>query len=920
MKRFLSVFIFAFFGGIMQLSAQTFPTGFTKTTIGAGWTTPVGAAFSKDGKKLFVWEKAGKVYVCNWNVSTQLYVKQATPVLDISPEVGNWRDHGMLGFTLDPDFSVNGLFYVLYVVDRHYLMNFGTANYSATTDDYLSATIGRVTRYKTITSSGNLVADLNTRAILLGETKSTGIPILYESHGVGSLAFAADGTLLVSDGDGASYNSPDGGSASETYYIQALADGIIRPEENVGAFRSQMVNSLSGKLLRIDPTNGNGVGSNPFFDLSNPRSAQSRVWAMGFRNPFRFSIKAGTGSTNPSTGDIGEIYLGDVGYNTYEELNIITKPGTNFGWPIFEGLTYVSGYATLNTANKDEPNPLFGTGGCNQQYFSFKNLIKQATADNSTAVYNPCNSSMLISNSDVSDRFVHNRPAIDWKHGVDSARVGTFSGNNATVAQIGTAASNVIGSPFRGNCSIGGCWYTGTMFPSVYKNTFFQADYGGGWIKNMNIQFTDVVTKVDPFATGFIAIVCVAENPLDGSLVYVDAGINAVGKINFGGNLVPVVKMSANKIFGPSALAVDFTGHNSSDPGGGSVTYLWDFGDNSTSTSADPSHTFTAPLNTPTKYVVKLSVTDNQNATSTDSIIISVNNTPPVVNITSPIKNSIYRLGADTSYSCKATVTDAEQSDGQLKYEWQTILRHNNHEHPETIDTNRITSTVISRIGCNGDTYYWFFKLKVTDDAGLSTTDSSKIFPDCSFNIPLPLILDAFSVAVQDNGNLIKWMTESETDLDSFVVERSADGHQFTAIDRQLAKGGSGKMQYSFLDNSFPPGDNYYRLRMVDKTTGYYFSIVIRVFTKLDTNDKLLISPNPVLDNFTLGGFFTSNGPVQIQIMDANGRVIKSFYETVSKGFNSMQVSNMRRLQPGIYFIAVKEKDTVRKIKFIKMQ
>ncbi|MEO7983958.1 MAG: hypothetical protein ABI688_07745, partial [Bacteroidota bacterium] len=77
--------------------------------------------------------------------------------------------------------------------------------------------------------------------------------------------------------------------------------------------------------------------------------------------------------------------------------------------------------------------------------------------------------------------------------------------------------------------------------------------------------------------------------------------------------------------------------------------------------------------------------------------------------------------------------TDAEHSNGQLKYEWQTFLRHNVHEHAEPIDTSRNTSTVISRIGCSGsDNYYWIVKLKVTDAAGLSTVDSAKIFPACN--------------------------------------------------------------------------------------------------------------------------------------------------------------------------------------------
>ena len=121
-------------------SGQTVPSGFSVSSIGSGWVAPVGSVFSNDGQKLFVWEKSGKVYVCNRNGSGT-YVKQTTAVINISEEVGDWRDHGLLGFVLDPQFSINGLIYLLYNVDRHHLMNFGTPAYNASTNDYLKATI-----------------------------------------------------------------------------------------------------------------------------------------------------------------------------------------------------------------------------------------------------------------------------------------------------------------------------------------------------------------------------------------------------------------------------------------------------------------------------------------------------------------------------------------------------------------------------------------------------------------------------------------------------------------------------------------------------------------------------------------------------------------------------------------------------------
>ena len=161
--------------------AQTLPAGFFMSDVSSGstWSAPVGTAFTPDGQRLFVWEKNGAVYVCNRQANGN-YTKQSQPVLNISDEVGGWRDFGLIGFALDPQFASNGNIYVLYVVDRHHLLTGGLAanGYNPATNQYLSATIGRVTRYTTTTTGGNLVAVASSRRILLGESASTGIPIL----------------------------------------------------------------------------------------------------------------------------------------------------------------------------------------------------------------------------------------------------------------------------------------------------------------------------------------------------------------------------------------------------------------------------------------------------------------------------------------------------------------------------------------------------------------------------------------------------------------------------------------------------------------------------------------------------------------------------------------------------------------------
>lgn len=916
-KRFLCLLLILFCI-YNTTNGQTFQSGFSATNIGSGWNSPVGAAFNRTGTRLFVWEKGGKVFVCNWNGST--YVKQSTAVLDISPEVGNWRDHGMLGFALDPDFDTNGLIYVLYVVDRHYLMNFGTGSYNAATNQYNAATIGRITRYKTIINAGNLVSDLSTRTILLGETKSTGFPILYESHGIGALAFAADGTLLASCGDAASYNVMDPGNISHTYQNQAITDGIIRANENVGSFRSQMINSHAGKIVRIDPVTGNGVPSNPYYNPASPRSAASRVWALGLRNPFRFNVRPNTGSSNPSTGDIGEIYVGDVGWSGYEEFTIIKEPASNCGWPLFEGITAKSDYytASATTYNKDEPNPLYGIAGCTQQFFSFRNLIKQATADDNTNVFNPCNSSVVIQGGN-SNRYFHRVPAIDWKHGTDSARVKKFSGNILGVAQVGSAASGVTGSPFRGNAAVGGSWYTGDMFPPAYRNTYFAADYGGSWLKNFSIEFTDQVKNVNSFSSGWSAIVCITENPLDGSLVCVDLGSGLVKKVVYGGNQPPVVQISSDKVFGPAALAVNFTGITSYDPEGGALTYSWDFGDGSAvSTDPNPAHIFTTSNGDPKKFVVKLTVRDNLNVASTDSIIISANNTPPNVYITSPANNSFYIVGTDTVYTLQANVTDAEHPSEQLFYLWQTSLRHNNHEHPEPLDTNKVSSDLISRVGCNGDNYYWFIKLTVTDAAGLATIDSVKLLPQCGG--PLPLSLHDFAVAVHGHTNLLSWTTSEEKELKNFEIQRSYNGRDFESIGSVEALSAPGTNHYEFKDNSFLDGYVYYRLKMNDKDGKFSNSFIVRVLSGTNTNDDLTVSPNPFKNEFLFAAGFNKAGKISLRFTDSKGAVVKTLNKTVVKGFNSFMIEETNELPAGFYFLEVKQGNENRKTKIIKVQ
>ena len=708
----------------LPMAAATLPAGFVEQEIGGTWNEAVGLTFAPDGR-MYVWERAGRVWI------VENGVKSATPFLDISQEVGGWRDFGLLGFALHPDFYNNGHVYLLYVVDRHHLMHFGTGNYNSSSNQYFAATIGRITRYTARVSDGRRSVDPASRRVLLGETRTNGFPILHESHGIGTILVGTDGTLLASCGDGASYSSQDTGTATETYWQQALTDGIIRPKENVGAYRAQLVDALNGKIVRLDPETGNGVPGNPFYDPANPRAARSRVWALGLRNPFRMTLRPGTGSHNRADAKPGVLYIGDVGWDTWEDLHVCDRPGLNFGWPAYEGLTMHSGYHNANVQNQDAPNPLFGAGGCTQQYFYFRDLIKQDSLL-TPSWPNPCNSSQQIPAS--IPRFVHARPAIDWRHGQTLARTGTYSNNQAAAINIGATGSPVSGSMFPGNSSTGGTWYTNSAFPAPFRNTYFHADYGEEWIKSFSFTTNDKPTAVRNFADNAGGIVDIEVDPTNGDFYYI-AWTAFLRRVRYmpSGNQPPTASVSADRIYGAAPLTVQFSSAGSRDPENQALTYRWDFNDGSpVSTVANPAHTFNATSGAPTAFIVTLVVTDSGGASGTNRMLISVNNTPPQVTITSPMDGTRYSLSSATTYNCTATVTDAEHSANQLRCAWQTILHHNNHAHPEPFDTNCATTTLISPVGCSGETYFYEIRLTVTDAVGLVTTQSAFLYPDCA--------------------------------------------------------------------------------------------------------------------------------------------------------------------------------------------
>jgi glucose/arabinose dehydrogenase len=302
--------------------APSLPSGFSDMVAISGLNSPSVVQFAPDGR-IFVGQKGGVILEYD-----SLSDPTPTTVADLSTNVYDYSDRGLLGLALDPNFLTNRYLYVLYTLD---------------------APIGQQPPvYHDACSNGNgCLAGARTSRMLLDANNHAGPEQVliegwcqqYDSHSIGTLAFGPEGALYVGGGDGASYNDVDYGQ-----FGNPCAD----PPNEGGALRSQdMVHrgdptGLNGAILRVDPATGAAWPDNPL--IGNPDPTDDRIIAEGLRNPFRFAVKAGS----------DRIWLGDVGWGSWEEIDAIVSAGDsrveNFGWPCYEGRFKQPGYQGANLA------------------------------------------------------------------------------------------------------------------------------------------------------------------------------------------------------------------------------------------------------------------------------------------------------------------------------------------------------------------------------------------------------------------------------------------------------------------------------------------------------------------------------------------------------------------------------------------
>ena len=293
----------------------------------------------------------------------------------------------------------------------------------------------------------------------------------------------------------------------------------------------------------------------------------------------------------------------------------------------------------------------------------------------------------------------------------------------------------------------GGFVYRGSQFPPEYLGNYFFGDYTQNWIRRLTfdqnggftgMQFFEPVDGSLDAPVG--AVVHLAEGP-DGALYYTDIGWEnesqvtggKIRRIRYTGNRSPIAVAAGSPRSGVAPLTVHFSSAGTSDPDNQPLTYLWTFGDGTSSTQANPQHIYTRNG----EFTVRLQVSDGSLATLSDPIFIRAGNVPQATILT-PTNGFVFRAGDVISFSGQA----ADAEDGVLPasaFSWQILFHHNTHIHP-TNPLNGATGGMYA-IGTSGHDYSgttnYEIVLTVTDSDGLRSSTSVFVYPqkvDLTFN------------------------------------------------------------------------------------------------------------------------------------------------------------------------------------------
>ncbi|MBD8063620.1 ThuA domain-containing protein, partial [Oceanitalea stevensii] len=613
----------------------TVESSFEQVTLARGGATigePIALAVLPNGDVLHT-ARDGRVFYTTADASTR--TAATIPVY-------NHDEDGLQGIAIDPDFEENRWVYIYYAPPLDTppgdAPEDGTAEQFAAFEGYNS-----LSRFQ-LSEDG--VLDLASEQEIIRVEADRGICC----HAGGEIDFDADGNLYLSTGDDSNPFASDGYSPLDERATRNPAFDARRTSGNT--------NDLRGKLIRIDvldeiaedaepgPGSTYTIPSGNLFDADeytgdNADLVREEIYAMGFRNPFRFAVDRETGwvhlgdygpdagAANPNRGPGGQV-----------EFNLIKEPG-NFGWPFCHG---------ANDAYNDYD---FATGTSGPK-FDCENLVNDSPHNTGLAELPPAVPAWL-----------------------------PYDGNSQP--QLGSGSESPMGGPtYNYDPELD----SDTKWPEYYDGKTFNYEWGRGWIREFVIDdeggLVDVVPSFDWLELSWPMNV---EFGPDGALYVLDYGqswfggdqFSALYRIDYVGSLNPVARIETSATNGALPLTVELDASSSVDPEGSDLTFEWDFENDGEidATGVTASHTFTEAG----VHTVRLNAVSEDGRVGTATVNITAGNTAPVVELEIPEDGSIFYFGDTVPF--KVNVTDVEDGDidcDDIIVEY--ILGHDAHGHP----------------------------------------------------------------------------------------------------------------------------------------------------------------------------------------------------------------------------------------------
>ncbi|MFM9610404.1 PQQ-dependent sugar dehydrogenase [Streptomyces niveiscabiei] len=544
-------------------------------------------------------------------------------------DVYSHDEEGLQGIGVDPQFSTNRFIYLFYAPKLN--TPAGDAPETGTAADFAPFEgVNRLSRF-TLNADGTLNTASEKQILDVPTTRG------LCCHVGGDIDFDAAGNLYLSTGDDTNPFQSDGFTPIDQ-----------REGRNPGfdARRSAgSTNDLRGKILRIK-VNADGSYTVPDGNLFAPGTAKTRpeIYAMGLRNPFRFSVDKAT----------GYLYIGDYGPDAgaadpnrgpagQVEFNRVTGPG-NFGWP----------YCT-------------GAGDAYKQY------------DFATKTSGPAFDCDAPKNTSP-----HNTGLVD----LPPAQPAWIPYDGASVPEFGDGSESPMGGPvYHYDANLD----SPVKFPEAYDGDFFAGEFGRRWIKRISSDANGTVQSIKDIPWSGTQVMDMAFGP-DGALYVLDYGLSWFGgdehsalyRIeNATDGHSPVAQAAANRTSGQAPLKVKFSSAGTSDQDGDALTYRWDFGDGATSTSANPSHTYRRNGT----YTATLTAKDPDGRTGSASVQVVVGNTAPTVVIQTPQDGQLFSFGDAIPFTVKVTDPEDGKAIDCSKVTVRFILGHDSHGHPITSAT-----------------------------------------------------------------------------------------------------------------------------------------------------------------------------------------------------------------------------------------